>query len=203
MRTLCSFWFCTILFFASGCKQRQDAQSETLAANNFQGIILVALDGPRDKGEINRAVAADLERCLANPLLTCRVFFPAGDRSYVGLFQACKQTFRCQPFFFRDARDLLAKLEGFSRPMYNIKVGLLIGHHTGNGIWDHPELTPNALDRSAGFPLVMRMCSSAEFAAGQDGLVPVGDGLLAESDLTHVEIIRRLLQGGPTGVPRD
>jgi len=158
-------------------------------------MVIVALGGPSDKGEVARATFADLQRCLANPWLRCFTLLPARDSRYGQTVKICKQHSRCAYKFVSTDQEILQFLTTFSYAGYNTGAGLLIGHHTGNGIWDHPDLTPNALNNAANFPLILRICNSKEFAQGTDILVPVGDGLLPEQDTTHVDIIRRILSG--------
>lgn len=179
------------------CKQRQAPESteSTLAANQGAApfaMVIAGFDGPRDHGEINRGMIDGALRCLANPALTCHLVLPAGDLSYRQLSKDCGKHPRCSTRFYKDEAGLGEVLKFFNG---RVRVGLLIGHYTGSGIWDFPGLTPEALDGLAEYPLVLRICNSTEFAADQPGLIPVGTGLLSEDDTNYVTIIQTVLSG--------
>lgn len=181
--------------FAFGCKHRQDISqgASTVLDMTSPGaaMLIVGLDGPRDHGEINRGMLDGAARCIGNPNLECHLAIPRGDRTYRMLIANCTGHPRCKMHFFADDQDVLTLL---SRLNGVVRVGLLIGHYTNRTIWDHEDLGADALDTAAAYPLVMRMCNSDQIAAGSDGLIPVGTGLLSEDDASYVDVIRRILE---------
>lgn len=177
----------------TGCKTTGTdvpGQSALDALTPGTGMLVVGLDGPKDHGEVNRGVEDGAVRCIANENLICHIAVKAGDLSYKHLSQQCAAHPRCSMTFFRTEDEIIALLRSMRG---RVKVGLLIGHHTGQGIWDYPALTPESLDAAAAFPLVLRICNSDAFAAGQPGLVPVGTGLLSETDSNYVTVVQALL----------
>jgi hypothetical protein len=181
------------LIAVAACKttQADDANQTSLSAlTPGTGMLVLGFDGPKDKGEVNRGVEDGALRCIGNPNLVCHIAVKAGDLSYKELSQQCAAHPRCNMTFFRSDDEVLALLSSFKG---RVKVGLLIGHHTGQGIWDYPTLTAVALDEAAAYPLVLRICNSEAFASDQPGLVPVGGGLLSETDLTYVAAVQSLL----------
>lgn len=198
-----------------------DATSDAVT-RAAESVVIVALDGPRDHGEIDRALLQDLDVCLASgvrdgrqgPVRHCHALIPSvaegASDDYATVEAHCRAPGSgCTVGRFESDEALLEQLRS---PALHGRVGLVIGHHTLDDrgrIWDHPGLTAKELNAAAGFPLVLRMCFGEQFETsefGDDdaarararrdpGLVSVGNTLLAFADRTYVETIREVWFG--------